>query len=217
MKTGTLGSRLGEYLDRVKMSQAELGRRAGVKQQTISYLISSGAESSAYAVRIASALGVNPAWLQDGVGSPLDPMVSVGSGDGEVTRAHWVPRVGMHEITAFLESGQSSGHRVVTSVTVGPQAFAVLVAGRSMAPDFSDGDELIVDPSAGHEPGDIVIADVDGAMVLRKYRPLPNRGEPHESFELVAVNPDFPAISSLHQACRLVGVVVEHRRQLRRG
>lgn len=216
MGKGTLGSRLGAYLDRIGMSQAELGRRAGVKQQTISYLISSDATSSAYAVRIASALGVNPAWLQDGVGHPLDPTVSIGAGGAGVSRAHWVPKVTMDRIAQLLETGAADGPRVVTSADVGEHAFAVEVEGRSMQPDFREGDELVVDPSTAPEPGDIVVALVDQVMVLRKYRPKPVQAAKDSAFTLTAINPDYPEVDSSVQECRLVGTVVEHRRRLRR-
>lgn len=60
------------------------------------------------------------------------------------------------------------------------------------------------------EPGDYVIAHLDGAFMLRKYRAVTAT-----AYELVAANPDFAAVSSTTSDCRLVGTVMEHRRRLR--
>jgi transcriptional regulator with XRE-family HTH domain len=66
----TLGSRIKQVLSEREMSQAELARLVGVKQQTISYICSheGGAGTSRYAMKIADVLGVNPLWLQSGKG-----------------------------------------------------------------------------------------------------------------------------------------------------
>jgi SOS-response transcriptional repressor LexA len=185
-----------------------------VKQQTVQYLISSRATSSAYAVRLASALGVNPAWLQDGIGSPFQPTVAV-SARGSTTRARWVPKASsLSEVDAVL-AGSFNGQSVVTSAETSDRSFAADVLGRSMAPDFAEGDEVIADPDIDPEPGDIVIAAVGDAMVIRRWRPRSVEGVSY--FELVAANPDFPVISSLHDQCRVLATVVEHRRRLRRA
>lgn len=214
--TASMGKRLEEYMADKRISQAELARRSGVKQQTISYLITTGANASSYAIRLATALGVNPAWLQDGIGSPLDPMVSVGSGHGATTtRAHWVPKVSMQYVSKFMEGEVVEGPRVVTAWDVTPGSFAMDVAGRSMGPDFRDGDEVIVDVGVKPEPGDLVVAVGEGAeAVLRKFRPV-SSADPLVHFELVALNADFPAIQCPDQKYRIAGVVVEHRRKLR--
>ena len=79
MPRSTLGSRIKSVLSERQMSQAELARLVGVKQQTISYLCTheGGAGSSRYSARIAEVLGVNPNWLQSGRGGKLDPLVRI--------------------------------------------------------------------------------------------------------------------------------------------
>lgn len=215
----SMGERLQQYMQESGISQAELARRSGVKQQTISYLITTRSGASSYAIKLATALGVNPAWLQDGIGSPLDPMVAVGSGHAATTsRAHWVPKLKTSGVAAFM-SGEGDGNssRIVTAWDVTPGSFGMEVAGRSMAPEFADGDEVIIDVGIKPEPGDLVVAiGTGGDAVLRRYRPR-SAAQPLVEFDLVAANADFPAIKCPAQDYKLAGVVVEHRRRLRSG
>ena len=204
----TLGARLEQHLEKAGVSQAELARVSGVKQQTISYIIRSGARSSAYATRLAQALGVNPYWLQDGTGDPFESTVAVGHEGATSERAHWVPKKTMDD----LVSGQSvESKAVVTTMEVGPAAYAVDVRGRAMEPALVDGDELIVDPNIQPQPGDFVLAVVDGVAVLRKWRPVGRDGR----FHLVALNPDYPLLEC-DKSDTAVAVVVEHRRRFRK-
>lgn len=207
----SLGARLEKHLDETGISQAELARLSGVKQQTISYIIRSGARSSAYATRLAMALGVNPYWLQDGTGHPFDPAVEVGSEGSHKVRAHWVPKRKMSELNTGFKGEPATGEVAVTSVEVSANAFAVDVVGRAMDPLLQEGDELIVDPNLMPEPGDYVLAVVDGVAVLRKWRPVGRGG----AFELVAANPDFPLLQCGNDE-PVLAVVVEHRRKMRR-
>lgn len=212
----TLGSRIAMCLKEKRIRPSELARMSGVGQQTVSYLINSNAKGSAYAIRIATALGVNPAWLQDGVGTPHDPTAMVSGGEGvSVVKARWVPRIKMFkELQDYLAGGTPETEFVVTRALVGPKAFALEVVGRSMEGEFKDGDEVVCDPNIKPEPGEIAVANIEGALWLRKYRELPpgDGGEPR--FELIALNPDFPAITSDRGKVNVIGAVVEHRRQL---
>lgn len=67
----TFGERVRLLLQERGISQAELARRVGTKQQTISYLVkgNGAAQTSRYSAKIADILGVNPLWLQTGEGS----------------------------------------------------------------------------------------------------------------------------------------------------
>ncbi len=58
----TYGARLAQALEHAKMSQAELARRTGVKQQNIAYLVKRGRGSS-HTGSFAHQLGIPAAWL----------------------------------------------------------------------------------------------------------------------------------------------------------
>lgn len=50
-----------------------------------------------------------------------------------------------------------------------PATFFVRASGDSMAPLVDDGDLCVVDRSVEAQPGDLVIAEVDGAFTLKRY------------------------------------------------
>ncbi len=66
--TITFGERLKYALDKLNVSQSELGRRTGVSQQAIYYIIQNKLTKSKFAFKIADALGITPSWLIHGIG-----------------------------------------------------------------------------------------------------------------------------------------------------
>lgn len=60
--------------------------------------------------------------------------------------------------------------------------------GNSMAPDIHDGDTLVVDRSVPPQPGDIVVASVDGGLTVKR---LERAGE---NWQLVPANPAYAPI-----------------------
>lgn len=101
---------------------------------------------------------------------------------------------------------------------LGPNAFALVVTGDSMAPEIRAGDIVIVDPAIPHSPGDIVVAKVNGdtEATLKKYRAR-GHDDCGEVFELVPINDDYATIvCDANNPGRIVGPVIEHRRRFRR-
>lgn len=97
---------------------------------------------------------------------------------------------------------------------LGKNAFALRIEGFSMSPEFNEGDLVIVDPNIGVRPGEFVVAYVerDQGATLKKYR---DRGG--DSFDLVPLNPDYATVTiGPENPGHIIGVVVEHRRKLRR-
>lgn len=71
-----ISSRLKQSREALGLSQAELAKKAGVSQSTIGNLESGTRKSPKYVLTIATALGVDPMWLQygSGVQKPLVAM-----------------------------------------------------------------------------------------------------------------------------------------------
>lgn len=207
----TLGSRIRDVLEQKGMSQAELARLVGVKQQTIHYLChpKSAGQMSRHAVKIAEVLGVNPAWLQSGEGDANDPLAR-GSGQEQMFN---VPVIRYEDIEAHLNGGRVSPMlRIVSDVPIGDGMFALQVEGNSMTPLFQPGDKILVDPGVEPHPGDYVVAEVNGTVVFRKYRPRQIAAHGQEYFELSPMNDDFPSVRSDNTDIKILGTVVEHRR-----
>jgi SOS-response transcriptional repressor LexA len=97
--------------------------------------------------------------------------------------------------------------------------FALEITGESMLDEFRPGDIVIIDPMIKPQPGDYVVAKVDGdsKATFKKYRSRGTgmNGEP--IFELVPLNPDFATITvSADNPGRIIGTMMEHRRRRRR-
>ena len=206
-----LGNRIRQALQTKGISQAELARRIGVKQQTISYLcaMDSPATTTRYATKIAQVLGVNPAWLQTGEGDPDNPVVHVVVEGVEVL----FRRVPLFKVVDSLlrylkgKPAKAASVGIITNLTVSDRVFAVEVTDSSMAPIFESGDRVVFDPEIKPEPGDYVLALVSEMPVLRKFR-MKTGGV----YELAPMNADWPTLTSSEESITILGVMVEHRR-----
>ena len=211
--TNRLGSRIKQVLEERGMSQSQLARLVGVKQQTISYICSpdNPASTSRYATQIAAALGVNPVWLQTGDGGQYNPTVSI-EVSGVRTLVKRIPLLETDAVLPFLNGTQQAtskqkGLEMMTDHNVSDKAFAIEIEGDSMKPKFKSGDRVVIEPDIRPEPGDFVAASIGNAITFRKYR---ERGE--GGFELVPLNDDWPTVSSASDSnIRVVGVMIEHR------
>lgn len=209
MSNTNLGSRLRELLEETGITQSELARRAGMKQQTISYLIhpDNAGRSSRYVDRIAEVLGANPVWLVTGSGEKFNPNV------GRVGTSVRVPLCKESDaIRAMMQDdpeANTSALAVDSMLEEGSQA--IEIETRAMEPMLEVGDRVIVSPGIKPNPGDLVCAvlttDDQHVVVIRKYRP-----QTVSRFELAAINPDYPTLSSGDVQLDLLGVVVEVRK-----
>lgn len=68
---GTIGSRIRDVRESKKLTQTQLAKLAGVSQGTIGNSESGLRDRPRELLKIATALGVNPQWLEDGTGSKL--------------------------------------------------------------------------------------------------------------------------------------------------
>lgn len=200
-----LGNRIRDVLGSRGLSQADLARMVGCKQQTISYLIKTTTRDGAsrYTTRIAEALGVNPGWLATGDGEPGDPTVPV-SVDGKVTKASRIPLLSQAAALRFIRSEpvEELGNLIVEHDQ--PGCFAIEVEGDSMAPRFQAGDRVILNQHIPPIPGDYVLASLGDGLLFRRYRTR------ETGFELVPENSDW---ASVHQSVgvRIIATMVEHR------
>ena len=204
------GARIRSVLEQKGLSQSQLARLVGVKQQTISYICApdSPATTSRYTSKIAQALGVNPTWLEYGQGDQHDPMVRIEL-EGVELQVRRVPLLRTPEQVLEHTGGSGAkgiGMSLMTDANIGKKAFAVEIVGNSMEPVFKPGDRVVVDPQIEPEPGDFVAALVRGAITFRKYR---SRGG--GLFDLVPLNNDWPVESSDQVDIQVLGVMAEHR------
>jgi len=116
---------------------------------------------------------------------------------------------GMDEITVDADLAQE----------ISMTAFALVVQGNSMEPEFKEGDVVIIDPNVKPLPGDYVVAKLgaSGEATFKKYRSRGVDTAGHDMFELVPLNEDYHIITvSSENPGHIVGTMMEHRRKRRR-
>ena len=91
----------------------------------------------------------------------------------------------------------------------GAESFALLVLGDSMAPEFVEGEVIVVEPDGLAKDGSFVVAQVDGEWTLRQLVADADR------WKLKALNPAYPE-SALRDLGDVRGVVIQKSRPGRR-
>lgn len=214
----TFGERLRQARKEKGLKQPELAAACGWESQSRISMYEQGKRvPDAEDVRkLAKCLNVSAAWLQFGESehanvAPAAPATRVipvinyvQAGDPKEIVDDYAPGMGFDQITTDLE--------------LGPHAFALVIKGNSMEPDFKEGDKVIIDPSVEPQPGDFVVAKCPTQeATFKKYRPRGINENGVEVFELVPLNDDYPILKSNDKYhCFIVGTMVEHRRYRRR-
>jgi SOS-response transcriptional repressor LexA len=85
----------------------------------------------------------------------------------------------------------------------GGEVFALRVVGRSMMPEFTDGDVIVVEPDGALKDGSFVVAQHDGEWIFRQLRAAPGAG-----WLLHALDPAWPDLP-LADLGAVRGVVIQ--------
>lgn len=91
----------------------------------------------------------------------------------------------------------------------GAEPFALQVLGHSMAPEFEEGEVIVVEPDGALRDGCFVLAQCNGEWIFRQLR---RHGE---GWLLAALNPAFAAVP-LADLSAVRGVVIQKARPGRR-
>ena len=90
------------------------------------------------------------------------------------------------------------------------EPFALMVLGASMAPEFEEGDIIVIEPEAPAQDGSFVLAQCEGQWLFRQLRRLDAR------WWLCALNPRFENVA-LADRTLIRGVVIQKSRPGHRG
>ncbi|XEI34702.1 helix-turn-helix domain-containing protein [Aeromonas veronii] len=221
----TINDRILSRRKLLKLSQLELANRIGITRVSVGKWESGlNQPKGRYLNDLAAALGVTVDWLLTGKEeSATGVMESSFPGYRNVEPAT-IPQGGRVPILSYVQAGnwreiceQASGfdgnvEYVTASVDIGPCGFGLWLRGNSMAPQFNEGDLVIVDPDEQPRPGDFVVAkNGSNEATFKKYRPRGIDEHGQEVFELVPLNDDYPPMYSDRQQIEIIGVMVEHR------
>lgn len=89
------------------------------------------------------------------------------------------------------------------------EAFALMVLGDSMAPEFVEGEIVVIEPSGEVRDGSYVLAQANGEWIFRQLRSA------DAGWLLVPLNPAYPEIA-LDDLSAVRGVIIQKSKPGRR-
>lgn len=230
----TISDRMQARMNALRIpSASELSRRSLVPQPTC-YRILSGKTAnpdSDTLAKLAAALSVSPDWLLTGRGveatlsnkrlNVASPPFDRNVGPAEIGRRKipvisYVQAGRMTEVQTPFSVGDVFEY-LLTDLDLSSRAFALEIRGKSMEPEFREGDHAIFEPAMHARAGDFVVAkNGSEEATFKKYRPRGTSSAGQEIFELAPLNDDFATLRSDIEQLTIIAVLVEYRRYLRR-
>ncbi len=160
-KCETLSDRLRCALDKLGITQAELGKRINVSRQVIQYLCRSNIHKSKFSYDIAEAMNINVDWLVTGKGDMLFEESS--EKQHYLPQQKAVPILQWNQIDSWLHKTLDN-HDIKgwTSIAanISPRSYALILKDNSMLPRFDAETTVIIDPDMSLRPPCFVIAYV---------------------------------------------------------
>ncbi len=217
----TLGDRIRARRDAVGLTQEKLAAKCGVSRAAVAQWEAGVTRPSLdNLVKAADALTVWLSWLTVGDQSlpdtanpfaPASPFRGVPVIDYE--------QAGRWDADGAFAVG-ADGDVIAADPDISQRAFALVVRDNSMAPDFSEGDKIILDPDLTPQPGDLVVAKLDSEAeaTFKKFRPRGADNTGASPIELAPLNPDWPTlVINAENPGRIIATLVEQRRYRRRA
>ncbi|MBC3250481.1 helix-turn-helix domain-containing protein [Serratia fonticola] len=214
MKNETIGQRIRRRRKDLKLTQATLGARIGVAGGAVSqWEDDKTAPNGDNLLSLARELGCQPEFILYGENSAAN--VEPARADSRMVPILSYVQAGAWTAECTIRSLDGDIEFLHTNLDLSASAFTLIIKGRSMEPDFSEGDAVVIDPEVHPLPGDFVVAqNGDDEALFKKYRP---RGiiDGQEVFELVPLNEDYPTLRSDTSSIRIIGTMMEHRKYRR--
>ena len=166
-------------------------------------------------------LGVSTEWLLNGSGNAV--INNSGNVQQNSSGIRKIPVLDYVQAGIFHEVGYDGinpiGETFTTYQSAKPECvFSLEVTGMSMAPDFIPGDKIVVDASLAPKPGSLVIAQEiqhgEARTTFKKYRVIGVNEFGVDVIELVPLNPDYPTYNSTQIEISIIGVIVQHSRDI---
>lgn len=215
----TLAERVQLALSLANKSQTSLAKDCGVTQPTVAHWLSGRTKQlkADVAAKAAASLGVSVKWLTEGRGDMKPLPLAEGLELSEIG-SRKIPLINYVQAGKWTGVGDYGGidSFVLSDLDLSNDAFALIIRGRSMLPEFREGDRIIVDPEVVPIPGDYVVAqNGEDEATFKKYKEIGTDENGDKVIELVPLNPDFPTMRSDRDPIRIIGTMIEHRRYRR--
>lgn len=217
----SLGDRIRARRDAVGLTQEKLAAKCGVSRAAVAQWEAGVTRPSLdNLVKAAEALNVWLSWLTVGDQSlPDTPNPFAPASPFRGVPVIDYGQAGRWSADVTLPVG-ASGDVIAADPEISQRAFALVIRDNSMAPDFSEGDKIILDPDVTPQPGDLVVAKLDSEQeaTFKKFRPRGADGSGVAPIELAPLNPDWPTlVINAENPGRIIATLVEQRRYRRRA
>jgi len=174
----TIGERLREARENKSLDQATLAAKVGIVTRTLQrWEKGEQVPDGLYITKIAKVASVQASWLLTGEGemyaAPVRPdnvypLTPSGRRKVHLVDLPLISAVPAGKVATMFHPDYVDDYVTVDDVK-DPGAFALKVKGNSMSPRIEDGDLILVDYAKEPLPGDIVVALINGAAVVKKY------------------------------------------------
>ncbi len=219
----SIGQRIRQGRQAAGLTQEALAGKCGVSRAAVAQWEGDVTRPSLdHLQKAAETLGVWLSWLTSGDDAPPSHQPPFSPAQPDRRRVPVIDFVHAGKWDQIGDPYEPGGGMdfIGTDLGLGPRAFALVIRGESMLPEFHEGDKIVIDPEVAPQPGDLVIAKLDGddEATFKKYRPrgVDSTGAP--VIELVPLNDDWPTLTiTADKPGRIMGTMVEHRRYRRRA
>lgn len=218
----TTSDRIAQRMKELGLQHKDLVAATGASKGTVTNWISGvNNPTGNRLIQLAQALKTTPEWLLNGTGNAAhDDQSNV---QPSLSGIRKIPILDYVQAGIFHDVGYDGlnpiGETYTTYQSAKPECvFSLEVSGLSMAPDYIPGDKIVVDASLVPKPGSLVIAQEvqhgEARTTFKKYRVIGVNEFGVDVIELVPLNPDFPTYNSAQIEISIIGVVVQHSRDI---
>ncbi|ORM57864.1 LexA family transcriptional regulator [Pantoea rodasii] len=210
MKKESAGERIRSRRKTLKLTQQVVASGIGVSHVAVSqWEKDETVPRGENLLRLAELLQCTAAWIIDGDGEVFAAPL-------RVSDVSTLPLISLTQAAEWLQEQrlviqQQATRFLYSDIKLSDRALAITLEDSAMQPDYRPGDTLIFDPAVVPQPGDVVLARVNGVVQVRIYRLLAEQHD-EQIFSLRPLNEDFPTLLSSEKKIELIGTLLEMRR-----
>ena len=216
----SVGDRIRRLRKSLGLTQVKLAQMLGIKAPSVVQWESDKTNlSGENLLNAAKLFGVTPDYILYGGEIEQSAAPNMEMAQPDIHRIPVISYVQAGVWTAPNEIRECDGNMayITTDLDLGQRAFAIVIRGNSMEPEFTEGDLVLIDPAAPLHPGDLVVAkNGEEEATFKKYRPRGYSEDGKEIFERAPLNDDYATMRSDRQPIQIIGTMVEHRRRRKR-
>lgn len=185
----TLAERMQNRMNDLGITQEQLAEKADISQTTVSNVLSGITKKPRNLIEIATALEVDPAWLQSGIGEApenLTALPALVSANPDSTHRHRIDYYDVRAAAGLIGFENSDYPEIISTLFLTDEGMAQLVGKKtaagisivnvptdSMEPTIRKGDIVFLDTNINAYHGDGIYAFmIDGALFIKRVQKL---------------------------------------------